>query len=477
MSVATIHTHDGDGAPASLLDPALLGVDVRDSRSSTAVDTIELRDLELRLETARRAMLQTQANLEHLADEVFHWHVDGPQWGAQAVGAADATMFGPRGTVQLADDIENLRSAVARAAFVYEAAEEQAGGGWIVPGIQLGRIAPKLTPLILAAAGGRTYLTHFHDADLPFAMGIEGVLREESVALSALGPWWIPVIHPGADHPVELVAAGPALATVLLSQAVRRASGATARPSTAPAYTVPPVRDLGDAMRVLQTVHGNEVEEEGTIGIMEAVHPDGRRTWTVLIPGTQSLGIVGANPLDMGSNLQAFSGLPTDMSIGVLDAMERAGIPRGAEVALVGHSQGGIIATRLASDPAIQENYRLSTVLSAGSPVGNMPVPDGVDAIALEHAEDVIVALDATTAAEDPNRVVVTRHTSLDPRAGEMGDGWFARTHGLDGYARTGDLLTEVDDPRLAGMTATLIDIMGADQAEVTVTPYVLERN
>lgn len=51
----------------------------------------------------------------------------------------------------------------------------------------------------------------------------------------------------------------------------------------------------------------------------------------------------------------------------VAEAMRQAGIGKDEPVALIGHSQGGIVAATLASDWA--EEYTIEHVVTAGSPV------------------------------------------------------------------------------------------------------------
>jgi hypothetical protein len=47
------------------------------------------------------------------------------------------------------------------------------------------------------------------------------------------------------------------------------------------------------------------------------------------------------------------------------------GVPNGADVALIGHSQGGIVAMNLAEDRSFREQYHLTNVATFGSSVQN----------------------------------------------------------------------------------------------------------
>lgn len=56
------------------------------------------------------------------------------------------------------------------------------------------------------------------------------------------------------------------------------------------------------------------------------------------------------------------------------EAMKQAGIKSNEPVALIGHSQGGIVAATIASD--LKDDYDIEHVVTAGSPVANHPIPE-----------------------------------------------------------------------------------------------------
>ncbi|NHB85167.1 hypothetical protein G7085_12510 [Tessaracoccus sp. HDW20] len=47
-------------------------------------------------------------------------------------------------------------------------------------------------------------------------------------------------------------------------------------------------------------------------------------------------------------------------------------------ILLTGHSQGGIIAANIASDPGFTARYQVDGVVSAGSPVNTIPISQDV---------------------------------------------------------------------------------------------------
>jgi pimeloyl-ACP methyl ester carboxylesterase len=140
--------------------------------------------------------------------------------------------------------------------------------------------------------------------------------------------------------------------------------------------------------------------------------------------------------MDNETNLRALGGAVSDMERGVATAMEQAGIGPREPVAMVGHSQGGIIAARLVEDPLFMARYDVAAVLTAGSPIGPVELPSGLPVLSLEDVEDHTVGLDGqpNTATHDHVTVAVSAPGARSPH------------HALT-YAGHADLLGGVDDP------------------------------
>lgn len=99
---------------------------------------------------------------------------------------------------------------------------------------------------------------------------------------------------------------------------------------------------------------------------------------------------------------------------------------------LAGHSQGGIAAAALACDPAAQRWFNITNVLTVGAPIANMPVPDDVHVLSIEHTQDPVPRLDArenpdranwTTVTLDVSDKGVSRRTRSLPMTAGMIDG------------------------------------------------------
>ena len=99
----------------------------------------------------------------------------------------------------------------------------------------------------------------------------------------------------------------------------------------------------------------------------------------------------------MLSNLQGIAGEESDQTRAVQQAMEMAGIPAGEPVELIGHSQGGIVASQLAANPQIRERWTISSVLTAGSPTAGASVPRDIPMLNVENTRDIVPSLDGLT--------------------------------------------------------------------------------
>lgn len=64
-------------------------------------------------------------------------------------------------------------------------------------------------------------------------------------------------------------------------------------------------------------------------------------------------------------------------------------------MALIGHSQGGIVAAALASDYA--DTYRIEHVVTAGSPIANHPISSNTWVTSVEMDDELVAALDGTS--------------------------------------------------------------------------------
>ena len=215
---------------------------------------------------------------------------------------------------------------------------------------------------------------------------------------------------------------------------------------------------------------GQGYEEAGVISIQRVEHADGRVSWVVYVPGTTDWTVGDGEPQDLLTNLEAVGGTPTDMESGVVTAMRQAGIQPGEEVALYGHSQGGITVSNIAADPAIQERYNITTVLTAGSPTAGADIPDDVHALHLENTGDAVPGLDAAPTPTGPNRQVAMLDTH------QMSTNGYP--HSSSVYAQATEGL-EDKAPELAEWNKSFSHASGAGEQGTTTTEYTfaIQRN
>ena len=215
---------------------------------------------------------------------------------------------------------------------------------------------------------------------------------------------------------------------------------------------------------------GQGYEEAGVISIQRVEHADGRVSWVVYVPGTTDWTSGDGEPQDLLTNLEAVGGTPTAMESGVVTAMRQAGIQPGEEVALYGHSQGGITVSNIAADPAIQERYNITTVLTAGSPTAGADIPDDVHALHLENTGDAVPGLDAAPTPTGPNRQVAMLDTHQMSTSGYP--------HASSAYAQAAEGL-EDKAPELADWNTSFSRASGAGEQGTTTTEYTfaIQRN
>lgn len=132
----------------------------------------------------------------------------------------------------------------------------------------------------------------------------------------------------------------------------------------------------------------------GTIAIQEYRAADGSSSWLITIPGTDGK---LDSPFGWPQNVELMSHteqrrMQADSARLVAEAMESAGIGPDDPVALVGHSQGGIVAATIASD--MKDDYNIQHVVTAGSPVANHPIPASTWVTSIEVDDELVAALD-----------------------------------------------------------------------------------
>jgi len=99
--------------------------------------------------------------------------------------------------------------------------------------------------------------------------------------------------------------------------------------------------------------------------------------------------IADDEPWDLTSNVQGVAGLDAGSLRATRAAMLDAGVTADDEVQLIGFSQGGLVATRLAGSG----DWNVVGLETYGAPAGNIELPAGLSGMAVRNTDDFIPAL------------------------------------------------------------------------------------
>jgi len=180
---------------------------------------------------------------------------------------------------------------------------------------------------------------------------------------------------------------------------------------------------LGDRVSRIPTA-------ESPIRIERYLDGEGQPHSEVYIAGTNDWGVGSSpDPFDMQSNIALAAGLSAASLVSVQKAMRRSGIAPGERVTFTGHSQGGVIAARLAESG----RYQTTGLLVVGSPTGILTITGDYPALALRHTDDVVPLLGGSDRGSG--------FTTVERASGRL-PGDVAGAHERVGYA---DMARDVD--------------------------------
>ncbi len=180
---------------------------------------------------------------------------------------------------------------------------------------------------------------------------------------------------------------------------------------------------------------------------------DGRPTYIVYVGGTVDTSPVAAHePFDVTSDLVGVAQRDPASLAATEQAMREAGIRTGDTVIPVGYSQGGIVATSIATSG----RFDTPTLVTFGSPTAGVDVPASTLDVAVEHTDDLVPALGGMPRGPDAHggdRIVVARQTfsgEVPPDASPID------AHRIAEYAITAEKMDASEDPRLGSALAAL---------------------
>jgi len=188
--------------------------------------------------------------------------------------------------------------------------------------------------------------------------------------------------------------------------------------------------------------------------------------WGVYVPGTVEWSpITASEPWDITSNLDAVAGGAPASAHAVTQAMRQVGINPGDPVVFAGHSQGGAVVQILAADG----EFNTKAVVTFGAPEGNVPVPEGVSEVAVEHTNDLVPALTGvggTGGAESVGDRLIVRREAFHDQAIPTDD--VLPAHSMSAYADTARAMDRSPESRLTDFATLLTATLGGGVGSVT---------
>ena len=119
-----------------------------------------------------------------------------------------------------------------------------------------------------------------------------------------------------------------------------------------------------------------------------------KNSWTILIRGTQRWDGASSNIQDQVTNFASIGKIHNDQYNAIKTALKMNGIKHTEPIEFVGHSQGGIIATQLASSSSLNKKYNIVSLTTFGSPTGGYKIPKNIHAMHFENLSDPVPSLD-----------------------------------------------------------------------------------
>ncbi|MFT4147689.1 MAG: hypothetical protein QM632_02705 [Micrococcaceae bacterium] len=215
--------------------------------------------------------------------------------------------------------------------------------------------------------------------------------------------------------------------------------------------------------------------DPATLAIQKITTPEGKNSWIVYIPGLQDKNpfFNHDNPHDIDSCMKGFKGEDSDHKKAIRDSMKTAGIAPNDQVLLAGHSLGGISSIGLLNDPRVMKNYSIAGVITMGSPIEHLHIPQKVPVLSLNNEKDPVHQLDSPFKRHQSSpQLGSALHSSVSftpPSGNEFND------HFMPDYIHSAKQLDTSNDPSLKVMNAVLSSVAPFG-AKATTTHYTNKR-
>ncbi|HWF41441.1 MAG TPA: hypothetical protein VN683_05125 [Acidothermaceae bacterium] len=240
-----------------------------------------------------------------------------------------------------------------------------------------------------------------------------------------------------------------------------RTGGSVSVSRYAPSWGGRPPPSIGS---MLHRVGDLEDQPAASIAVQRVAGTDGVARYVVVLSGMRSMTNT-SDPEDLLGSGAALVRTTTNYTTCVREAIDAALVPRGAQVLLVGHSEGGIVAMDLAGDPAFNGGrVRVQQVVAAGSPISSKPVAQGsgTRVLSIENVNDIVTHLDA---ADPP-----ASHQSVERLTYRFANDQhnIVASHDVSLYARQAAGLADSPNPLMIAVQAGLRPFMdGSATTEV----------
>jgi pimeloyl-ACP methyl ester carboxylesterase len=226
-----------------------------------------------------------------------------------------------------------------------------------------------------------------------------------------------------------------------------RGGGVVTASGAMPAWTNEAAPSIEEMLRRVGDLEGAPA---ASVAVQRVTGRDGVTRAVVFLPGMRHGGFA-ADPQDLPGAAAAMVAPATAYTRCVVEALDAAGLPRGAEVVLVGHSEGGLVAMDLAGDPSFNGGrVHVAQVVAAGSPISSKVAQPGTRVFSVENAHDIVTHLDAV---ESP-----MMHQTVDRLTYRFArdEHDVVRTHAVDLYADQMQALAGSPNPLYASVIADL---------------------
>lgn len=185
--------------------------------------------------------------------------------------------------------------------------------------------------------------------------------------------------------------------------------------------------------------------------------PDGSKQYATYVAGMRDAALAGGrDPWDNESNVQLWTGQRSASYAATVAALEAAGARPGDVVHAFGHSQGAMIASRL----AIEGGYDTRTLVTFGSPV-EAEVGPGTFSVGIRHSDDPVPALAGgghLAPVGAPGSFIVERVAD---------DAASLAAHRMSTYVDTAALVDASTDPRVGAVRDTFAELGTAVEVDV----------